>query len=157
LNKRVIDREDIRLKVGQPCTHPTAAMPQGNGVVEAFKSIPPCSSFFISSHQHATDLIRHGKHHQHHHQSLRHDNDDTRPTAPPPPSPPPANSPPAREAAEIIVQEERKERSQMPTYKGLEEFKLTDKMGESVLSFLFSSHPVLMSIEVALFQMCTEE
>ena len=114
-----------------------AAMPPSTGVVEAFKSNPLYSpKFLIHSHHRSIDLIRHGKHHDHH--GLRHDT--------PPTAPPPAKSPPAREVAEIIVKEERKERSKMPTYQGLEQFKLTDKMGESViLLFLFASRAHLHS------------
>jgi len=98
-------------------------MPPGTGVVDAFKSTR-LVFFIIFSHHLSADLIRHGKHHHHHH-SLRHT------------PPPPAKTPPAREAAEIIVDEERRERSKMPTYKGLEQFKLTEKMGEFVSFFLF--------------------
>lgn len=91
LNKRVIDREDIRLKVGQLCTHPTAAMPQGNGVVEAFKSISPSSSFlFLLTNTPQTSSATENttttttayvmtlmtflilRHHHHHHQQIPH-------------------------------------------------------------------------------------
>ena len=108
-----------------PCLQETVS----SRPLKVFSSLPR----FIPAHHPSADLIRHGKHYNHHH-GLRHDMDDTPPTAPPPP-PPPAYSPPAREAAEIIVHEEREERSQMPTYKGLEQYKLTDKMGESVILF----------------------
>jgi hypothetical protein len=43
-------------------------------------------------------------------------------------------SPDHREAAEMIVGEEREAKAKMPTYVGLENFKLLDKMGECVLS-----------------------
>jgi serine/threonine-protein kinase RCK2 len=46
-----------------------------------------------------------------------------------PESPQPAH----REAAEKIVKEEREAKEKMPTYKGLENFKLLEKMGEYVL------------------------
>lgn len=39
-----------------------------------------------------------------------------------------------RVAAEIIVNEEREAKSKMPSHKGLEDYKLLEKMGESVLS-----------------------
>jgi serine/threonine-protein kinase RCK2 len=39
-------------------------------------------------------------------------------------------SPDYRKEAEMIVQEERETKNKMPTYKGLENFKLLDKMGE---------------------------
>jgi hypothetical protein len=38
--------------------------------------------------------------------------------------------PPAQEAAVMIVNEERESRNSMPSYKGLENFKLLEKMGE---------------------------
>jgi hypothetical protein len=43
---------------------------------------------------------------------------------------------PAREAAEAIVNEEREAKAIMPVYKGLENFKLINKMGE----YVFHSH-----------------
>ncbi len=42
--------------------------------------------------------------------------------------------PQPREAAEQIVLEEKEAKAKMPTYKGLEQFKLLDKMGEYALS-----------------------
>jgi DNA segregation ATPase FtsK/SpoIIIE-like protein len=39
-------------------------------------------------------------------------------------------SPDYRKEAEMIVQEERDSKNKMPTYKGLENYKLLDKMGE---------------------------
>jgi hypothetical protein len=42
---------------------------------------------------------------------------------------PPISTPFAKEA-ELIVQEERETKSKLPTYKGLEHFKLIEKMGE---------------------------
>lgn len=44
----------------------------------------------------------------------------------------PMVSPNYRREAELIVQEENKEKSKMPSYKGLEKFKLLEKMGEYV-------------------------
>lgn len=41
-------------------------------------------------------------------------------------------SPPAHEIALSLVNEEREAKAKMPTYKGLENFKLLEKMGESV-------------------------
>ena len=43
----------------------------------------------------------------------------------------------SREAAEQIVKQEREQKEQMPTYKGLENFKIVEKMGESVTLFIF--------------------
>lgn len=43
-------------------------------------------------------------------------------------------SPNYRREAELIVQEENEAKSKMPTYKGLEKFKLLEKMGEYVSS-----------------------
>ncbi|KAK0453328.1 kinase-like domain-containing protein [Armillaria borealis] len=102
------------------------------GVVDAFKN-----------------LIRHGKHH-HHHQAR---NDET---------PAPVQRTPAqheqqnkaaekrhiekenaevahREAAQIIVQEEREAKTQMPTYKGLENFQLIEKMGDGAFSNVYKA------------------
>jgi len=39
-------------------------------------------------------------------------------------------NPPAKEIAETIVKEERKAKAKMPAYKGLENFRLEEKMGE---------------------------
>ncbi|KAF7355167.1 Protein kinase domain-containing protein [Mycena sanguinolenta] len=73
------------------------------GVVETFKN-----------------LLRHGKHHNH----ARQDN------TPAPPSPAATDEQMSREAAEQIVKQEREQKERMPTYKGLENFKIVDKMGE---------------------------
>lgn len=45
----------------------------------------------------------------------------------------PMKSPPPREIAQSLVNEEREAKTKMPTYKGLENFKLLEKMGESVV------------------------
>jgi hypothetical protein len=104
------------------------------------------------------DLIRHGKHHNHNnrtdpskhpHTDNNNNNNDNDRRDPSPSSarathhqqaqaqpqhapPPDVASPGTREAAEMIVSEERDARTKMPTYKGLENFKLLEKMGESV-------------------------
>ena len=44
----------------------------------------------------------------------------------------PIPSPNYRREAELIVQEENEEKKKMPAYKGLEKFKLLEKMGEYV-------------------------
>jgi serine/threonine-protein kinase RCK2 len=100
------------------------------------------------------DLIRHGRHHHH----VRHDNNippdaqyshsddstsgasarqqeqsDPDKSVPVPPSDPP---PTREEAAKMIVNEEREAKDKIPIYKGLEAFKLVEKMGESVYSSL---------------------
>jgi hypothetical protein len=100
------------------------------------------------------DLIRHGKNHNHNNnrndvlKSRNNDYiDDSLSPSPSPNSPrgfrhqqaqaqqvhhnnhqdvPPGH----REAAEMIVNEEREASSKMPSYKGLENFKLVEKMGE---------------------------
>lgn len=54
----------------------------------------------------------------------------------------PARSPSYRREAELIVQEENEAKKQMPVYKGLEKFKLLEKMGEYVyylVSFALSA------------------
>lgn len=42
----------------------------------------------------------------------------------------PMPSPGYRKEAELIVQEEKEAKSRMPNYKGLENFRLIEKMGE---------------------------
>ncbi|KAK0490718.1 Pkinase-domain-containing protein [Armillaria novae-zelandiae] len=44
-----------------------------------------------------------------------------------------------REAAQIIVKEERDAKAQMPTYKGLENFQLIDKMGDGAFSNVYKA------------------
>ena len=107
------------------------------------------------------DLIRHGKNHNHHNNrndGLKTRNNDYIDSSLSPPnstrafrhqqtqaqqvhnnnhvenpeSQPQDVSPGHREAAEMIVNEEREASSKMPSYKGLENFKLTEKMGEWV-------------------------
>lgn len=109
------------------------------------------------------DLIRHGKAHQSPKQADGNSDSSLSSTAPTIPrshkeqrEPKPAKqqeppkSPPAsyQKEAEIIVQEERQAKSKMPVYKGLERFKLLDKMGEyvSLADFhrpLFTCFPVV--------------
>lgn len=105
-----------------------------------------------------SDLIRHGKHHQAAAQAdgkyLSEDTHHSSDSAPrgnqkqqqqSTPKQIPADmqsvdqqqSPDHREAAEMIVSEEREAKTKMPTYVGLENFKLLDKMGECVLSHIF--------------------
>ncbi|KAJ7086730.1 kinase-like domain-containing protein [Mycena epipterygia] len=95
------------------------------GVVETFKN-----------------LLRHGKHHNHARQ------DDT-----PPPSAAPPVTPPdekmAREAAEQIVQQERELKEQMPTYKGLENFKIVEKMGDGAFSNVYHAQDLTTHKKVA--------
>ncbi|PPQ65216.1 hypothetical protein CVT26_000193 [Gymnopilus dilepis] len=83
------------------------------GVIHAFKS-----------------LIRHGKQHPPHEdpsssRGLRHDRDNI---------PPPQNR---QQVAEQIVDEERKAKSKMTTYKGLENFRLDEKMGDGAFSNVY--------------------
>lgn len=95
------------------------------------------------------DLIRHGKHHhqqqpqqqqQQQHGSPKPDIDTPVAAAPSShghPAPPTPPTPQAdillsREAAEQIVRQEREAQSQMPSYQGLERFRLEEKMGEYV-------------------------
>ena len=84
-------------------------------------------SFFI-------DFIRHGKHHQNRH--LAPDNTrDLRQT--------PQNTVTHTPAAARIDERKEKEKSIMPTYEGLENFKLDIKMGECVIDHLSIISPFL--------------
>lgn len=126
-------------------------MPSGTGVVDAFKS--PHFSFLLptpcSDLSHPTDLIRHGKNHnnarqyqsdhQQHPQPQQQQKQPVRDTQREPPSEhkqpvPKTVSPKYKEEVEAIVQEERVAKEKMPSYIGLENFKLLDKMGECVPS-----------------------
>ncbi|KAJ3853005.1 kinase-like domain-containing protein [Lentinula lateritia] len=96
------------------------------GVVDAFKN-----------------LIRHGKHHNNQHRDESHPSDQA-PTRNQPtnqsPNPPEQDQQPAnREAAEQIVKEEREAKAQMPSYKGLENFKLLEKMGDGAFSNVYKA------------------
>ena len=96
-------------------------MPPGTGVVGAFKS-----TLLVVVHAllliFPIDFMRHGKQHQ---------NENTRDL--------PQNTVthiPGPTAAPRIVVQDRKEKSTMPTFKGLEHFKLQVKMGECVSDYL---------------------
>ncbi|KAF5333083.1 hypothetical protein D9611_002314 [Ephemerocybe angulata] len=52
---------------------------------------------------------------------------------------PSAAAPQSREAAEIIVNEEREARAKMPTYIGLENFELVEKMGDGAFSNVYKA------------------
>ncbi|KAJ7095227.1 kinase-like domain-containing protein [Mycena belliarum] len=96
------------------------------GVVETFKN-----------------LLRHGKHHNH-----------PPPSAPAPaPAPPTPPTPPdekmAREAAQEIVRQERELSDQMPSYKGLENFKIVEKMGDGAFSNVYHAIDLTTNKKVA--------
>jgi len=84
------------------------------------------------------DLIRHGKnHHQSTKQQQHQTSQDPQPSQNQQSAPASqshkrqeASTPQTKELAAKIVEEERQARVKMPTYKGLERFKLLDKMGE---------------------------
>ncbi|KAF8222714.1 Pkinase-domain-containing protein [Tricholoma matsutake] len=113
-------------------------MPTGTGVVDAFKN-----------------LIRHGKNHNHH--NIRNDilkpphahqvQHNTHPEVPE--SQPQDVSPGHREAAEMIVNEERKASSKMPSYRGLENFKLLEKMGDGAFSNVYKAIDISTGKKVA--------
>jgi len=97
--------------------------------------------FSFLSADYLPGLIRHGKHHP---EVAKHEKDASedpsrglrqqiQAPAPHQHKGEPLKSPPAKEVAEQIVEEERKEKSKMPSYKGLEAFRLEEKMGEFVL------------------------
>ncbi|KAJ8456920.1 hypothetical protein ONZ45_g18526 [Pleurotus djamor] len=108
------------------------------------------------------DLIRHGKHHNHARQEQQQQYSPDRST--PVSSPtraqhhqqqpqqqqqapqvnaqhvqPEQQHHQARQAAEQIVSEEREAQAKMPTYKGLEEFKLMEKMGDGAFSNVYKA------------------
>ncbi|THH33804.1 hypothetical protein EUX98_g444 [Antrodiella citrinella] len=107
-------------------------MPPGTGVVDAFKN-----------------LIRHGKNHH----TARHEEAQYQYSAPPavPPTaqahkqprqqqqPEQGHSTKYKEEVEKIVQEEREAKAKMPVYKGLEQFKLLDKMGDGAFSNVYKA------------------
>lgn len=83
--------------------------------------------------------MRHGKQNHDHHQAAKHHHQQQS-------SEPPAKMSSSSESfsssnykkdAEAIVQHDNALKSKLPTYKGLESFKLLDIMGESVIFFLF--------------------
>ncbi|RXW25775.1 hypothetical protein EST38_g101 [Candolleomyces aberdarensis] len=108
------------------------------GVVDAFKN-----------------LIRHGRHHNHaradnppssdsehqahaHNQAAQPSEHRNAATADHTPQAS-AKAPPPREAAEIIVNEEREAKNKMPTYKGLENYELVEKMGDGAFSNVYKA------------------
>ncbi|KAJ7068119.1 kinase-like domain-containing protein [Mycena amicta] len=83
------------------------------------------------------NLLRHGKHHNH---------AAPKQEATPPPS---AEEKMSREAAEQIVQQEREQKSQMPSYKGLENFKIVEKMGDGAFSNVYHAIDLTTNKKVA--------
>lgn len=134
-------------------------MPSGTGVVDAFKSLFHSLSLFLPlclpGSPRSTDLIRHGKNHhnakthdsdQHHSspsQVQQQHNKQPREQQPresreqQPQTQDQTATPKFKDEVEKIVQEEREAKSKMPTYQGLENFKLVEKMGEYVFDVLF--------------------
>ncbi|KAJ3575165.1 hypothetical protein NP233_g1269 [Leucocoprinus birnbaumii] len=136
-------------------------MPPGVGVVDAFKN-----------------LIRHGKHHHAARSDAPKSHDDqsaqptqansrasrkqeqahivTQPTKADPSAPhdnrrhqQPMKSPPALEIVQSMVDEERENKSKMPTYKGLENFKLLEKMGDGAFSNVYKAIEISSGKKVA--------
>lgn len=101
-------------------------MPPGTSVVEALKSMLLLFSYTLRL-IFLVDLIRHGKQHHNRHSAPANSRDLREQ---------PRNTHTPASAAKIVVDEERKEKSIMPTYKGLEHYKLKDKMGECVIYHL---------------------
>ncbi|GJJ15637.1 MAPK-activated protein kinase Srk1 [Clathrus columnatus] len=60
------------------------------------------------------------------------------------------STPPTKELAEKIVQEEREAMNKMPTYKGLERFKLLDKMGDGAFSNVYKALDLQSGEKVAI-------
>ncbi|KAH8830173.1 kinase-like domain-containing protein [Flagelloscypha sp. PMI_526] len=98
------------------------------------------------------NLIRHGKNHAHQQQQAQPASKrqgghlDVQPEAKQQPLP----SPGYREAAEMIVNEEREEKSKMPTYKGLDKFKLVTKMGDGAFSNVYKAQDLSTGQNVAI-------
>ncbi|KAJ7047527.1 kinase-like domain-containing protein [Mycena alexandri] len=104
-------------------------MPSTGGVVETFKN-----------------LLRHGKHHNH----ARQEEDES------PPSSAASSTKDekmareaAAQAAEEIVKQEREQKEQMPTYKGLENFKIVEKMGDGAFSNVYHATDLTTNKKVA--------
>nr|GAT53993.1 predicted protein [Mycena chlorophos] len=89
------------------------------------------------------NLLRHGKHHNH-----AAPKQATTPSPPPQPETP-AEEKMAREAAEQIVRQERELKSQLPSYKGLENFKITEKMGDGAFSNVYAATDLTTNKKVA--------
>ncbi|KAF5363580.1 hypothetical protein D9756_000543 [Leucocoprinus leucothites] len=136
-------------------------MPPGVGVVDAFKN-----------------LIRHGKNHHaarsdavksHDEQSAQSTQPNSRaprqqeqahtvtqPTKADPPAhhdkrqhQQPMKSPPAHEIVQTMVNEEREAKSKLPSYKGLENFKLLEKMGDGAFSNVYKALEISSGKKVA--------
>ncbi|KAJ3778411.1 kinase-like domain-containing protein [Lentinula raphanica] len=110
-------------------------MPSGN-VVDAFKN-----------------LIRHGKNHHNQPRDESHPSDQSptrnQPVNQPQKQPEQDQQPIHREAAEQIVKEEREAKAQMPSYKGLENFKLLEKMGDGAFSNVYKAIDIKTGQKVA--------
>ncbi|KAF7301412.1 Protein kinase domain-containing protein [Mycena indigotica] len=86
------------------------------------------------------NLLRHGKHHNH---------AAPKQEAAPPPATTPIEEKMAREAAEQIVKQEREQKSQLPSYKGLENFQIVEKMGDGAFSNVYHALDLTTNKKVA--------
>ncbi|KIJ56640.1 hypothetical protein M422DRAFT_197695 [Sphaerobolus stellatus SS14] len=97
------------------------------------------------------NLIRHGKNH---HQSAKHHqpSQDPQLSTPQPQKRQEAPSPPQsrEQLAEKIVEEERQAKNRMPIYKGLERYKLLDKMGDGAFSNVYKAYDTQTGEKVAI-------
>ncbi|KXN86361.1 Serine/threonine-protein kinase srk1 [Leucoagaricus sp. SymC.cos] len=153
-------------------------MPPGVNVVDAFKSntLVLLSAPLFFSPSIFLDLIRHGKHHHaarsdavksHDEQSAQpsqahsraprqQEQAPTQPAQAPLPAhhnnrqnQQPMKSPPAHEIAQSMVKEERESKAKLPTYKGLEKFKLLEKMGDGAFSNVYRALEISTGKKVA--------
>ncbi|CCM05665.1 uncharacterized protein FIBRA_07895 [Fibroporia radiculosa] len=135
-------------------------MPSGTGVVDAFKNLirhgknhhavrqqdEPLQPYAVPQHQHqpaqqhrqrdmlppqAVQPAQHEHQHEHHQQPAK------------------KNSVKYKEHVESIVQEEREAQDKMPIYKGLENFKLLDKMGDGAFSNVYKAVDIRTGQRVA--------
>ncbi|PIL36700.1 transporter [Ganoderma sinense ZZ0214-1] len=119
-------------------------MPTGTGVVDAFKNLIRHGKTHHSTKQSEDGANQHAHNPQQPMQSQQHRADQSRQQAQAQQHQtskhtPPSNTNKYKEHVEQIVQEEREAKSKMPTYKGLENYKLLEKMGDGAFSNVYKA------------------
>ncbi|KAI0347047.1 Pkinase-domain-containing protein [Trametopsis cervina] len=124
-------------------------MPSGTGVVDAFKNlIRHGKNHTHTARQHDDQPTQHSSQYQQQQQPQQSTRDRTR-ELPQQQQTPKANTNKYQEEVEQIVQEEREAKDTMPTYAGLEDYKLVEKMGDGAFSNVYKAIDIRTGQKVA--------
>ncbi|KAL4241594.1 Protein kinase domain-containing protein [Abortiporus biennis] len=125
-------------------------MPSGSGVVDAFKNLIRHGKNHHAARQHPDEPQLQQQQQQQKQQQRDHTRDHSRDHQQHQQQQQQKQaSPRYKEEVEMIVQEEKEAKNKMPTYKGLEQFKLVEKMGDGAFSNVYKAIDLRTNQKVA--------